>query len=106
MKQVQVLQHVPFEGLGSIAAWLAAQRADVGFTRLFAGDPMPRADRIGALIALGGPMSVNDEDALEWLRPEKELGGKAVRFLVDCCAGRRLAGTGGSRRQSPDHARQ
>ena len=30
MKQVQVLQHVPFEGLGSIAAWLAAQRAVSG----------------------------------------------------------------------------
>ena len=73
MRQIQVLQHVPFEGLGSIAAWLAAQRADVGITRLFAGDPVPRADRTGALIALGGPMSVNDEDALPWLRPEKQL---------------------------------
>lgn len=73
MRQVQVLQHVPFEGSGSIAAWLAAQRADVGLTRLFAGDQLPRADRIGALIALGGPMSVNDEDSLPWLRPEKQL---------------------------------
>lgn len=78
MRQVHVLQHVPFEGLGSIAAWLAAQRAQVGLTRLFAGDPMPRAERIGALIALGGPMSVNDEDALPWLRPEKQLVRDAV----------------------------
>ena len=78
MKPVQVLQHVPFEGPGSIAGWLSAQRADVGTTRLFADDPLPRADRIGALIALGGPMSVNDEDALPWLRPEKQLVRDAV----------------------------
>ena len=55
MKQVQVLQHVPFEGLGSIAAWLAAQRADVGFTRLFAGDPIsPWNKVVGGLTAVEG----------------------------------------------------
>ncbi len=93
MKQVQVLQHVPFEGPGSIADWLAAQRADVGLTRLFADDPMPRADGIGALIALGGPMSVNDEDALHWLRPEKQLVRDAVARgipVLGVCLGAQL----------------
>ena len=93
MRQVQVLQHVPFEGPGSIAAWLAAQRADVGLTRLFAGDPLPRAERIGALIALGGPMSVNDEDALPWLRPEKQLVRDAVARgtpVLGVCLGAQL----------------
>ena len=101
MKQVHVLQHVPFEGLGSIAAWLAAQRADVGFTRLFAGDPMPRADRIGALIALGGPMSVNDEDALEWLRPEKQLVrdtvARGIPVLGVCLGAQLIASALGAR---------
>ena len=93
MTQVQVLQHVPFEGSGSIAGWLSAQRADVGTTRLFAGDPLPRADRIGALIALGGPMSVNDEDALPWLRPEKQLVRDAVARgipVLGVCLGAQL----------------
>ena len=93
MKQVQVLQHVPFEGSGSIAAWLAAQRADDGVTRLFADDPLPRADRIGGLIALGGPMSVNDEDALPWLRPEKQLVRDAVARgipVLGVCLGAQL----------------
>ena len=93
MKQVQVLQHVPFEGLGSIAAWLAARRADVECTRLFAGDPLPRADRVDALIALGGPMSVNDEDVLDWLRPEKQLVRDAVARgipLLGVCLGAQL----------------
>ena len=91
--QVQVLQHVPFEGPGSIADWLAARRADMGCTRLFAGDPMPRADAIDALVAMGGPMSVNDEDALAWLRPEKQLVRDAVARgipVLGVCLGAQL----------------
>ena len=91
--QVQVLQHVPFEGPGSIADWLAARRADMGCTRLFAGDPLPRADEIDALVAMGGPMSVNDEDALAWLRPEKQLVRDAVARgipVLGVCLGAQL----------------
>ena len=77
--KVHVLQHVPFEGPGSIGPWLEARRADVGLTRLYAGDPLPRADQIDGLVVMGGPMSVNDEDEFAWLRPEKRL----VRDAVD-----------------------
>ena len=71
--RAHVLQHVPFEGLGSMAGWLDARGAHVGWTRFFAGDPLPSADAFDLLIALGGPMSMNDEAGLAWLRPEKEL---------------------------------
>ena len=84
--QVQVLQHVPFEGPGSIADWLAARQAEVGCTRLFAGDPLPPVETIGALVALGGPMSVNDEGELDWLRPEKQLVRDAVPAGLRCWA--------------------
>lgn len=93
MKPIQVLQHVPFEGPGSIGDWLVAQRAHVGVTRLFAGDPLPRTDEIGAVITLGGPMSVNDEDALPWLRPEKQLVCDAVARgipVLGVCLGAQL----------------
>ncbi len=91
--RVQVLQHVPFEGPGSIADWLAARRAGVACTRLFAGDPLPRADALDALIAMGGPMSVNDEDTLAWLRPEKQLVRAAVARgipVLGVCLGAQL----------------
>jgi hypothetical protein len=48
---VRVLQHVPFEGLGSIGAWLEARHARVGWTRLFAGDSAPPLDDLDLLIA-------------------------------------------------------
>lgn len=91
--QVQVLQHVPFEGPGSIAGWLAARGADMSCTRLFAGDPLPRTHELDALIAMGGPMSVNDEDALAWLRPEKQLVRDAVARgipVLGVCLGAQL----------------
>ena len=91
--KIQVLQHVPFEGSGSMAGWLAARRVEVGLTRLYAGDPLPRADEIDGLIAMGGPMSVNDEDELPWLRPEKELVRNAVSRgipVLGVCLGAQL----------------
>lgn len=76
---VHVLQHAPFEGLGSIGAWLDQRRARIGWTRLFARDPLPTPDGLDLLIVLGGPMSVNDEGRLPWLVPEKQA-------LRDCIA--------------------
>ena len=78
--RLQVLQHVPFEGLGSIAPWLEARGDQIQWTRLFAGDPLPAVDASDALVILGGPMSVNDEDEHPWLRPEKQL----VRESIAC----------------------
>ena len=62
--RVHVLQHVPFEGPGSIAAWLTARQEVVTTTRLFeAGAVLPPVSSFDVLIVLGGPMSANDEAA-------------------------------------------
>lgn len=92
--RVHVLQHVPFEGLGSIADWLAGRKADVTFTRLF--DPchtLPETAAFDLLIALGGPMSVNDEARLPWLRDEKRLIARAIacdKAVLGICLGAQL----------------
>lgn len=106
---VEILQHVPFEGPGSIAAWLTARGADVGCTRLFAGDPLPRAADAGALIALGGPMSVNDEAELDWLRPEKRLLRDAAERgvpVLGVCLGAQLIASALGARVYPGAARE
>jgi len=36
--RVQVLQHVPFEDVGSMAEWLQARGATVRYTRFFEAD--------------------------------------------------------------------
>jgi GMP synthase-like glutamine amidotransferase len=69
--KVHVFQHAPFEGLGSILFWLDQHAAEVSYTRFFAGDEAPVLAGSDMLIAMGGPMSVNDEENLTWLKDEK-----------------------------------
>ena len=91
--RAHVLQHVPFEGLGSIEPWLTARRARVTWTRFFEDPSLPGAADVDLLIALGGPMSVNDESLLPWLRAEKSFIARAIslgRPVLGICLGAQL----------------
>jgi GMP synthase-like glutamine amidotransferase len=91
--RVHVLQHVAFEGLGSILSWLRSKNATVTTTQFFASWTIPALNEFELLIVLGGPMSVNDEQELPWLREEKRFvresiqAGKAVTGI---CLGAQL----------------
>ena len=88
-----VLQHVPFEGLGSIEPWLTARQARVTWTRFFEDPSLPEAADVDLLIALGGPMSVNDENLLPWLRAEKSFIARAIASgspVLGICLGAQL----------------
>jgi GMP synthase-like glutamine amidotransferase len=91
--RAHVLQHVPFEGVGSIQHWLNDVDADVTTTRFFAGDPIPSLDGIDLVIAMGGPMSVNDEAAFSWMKAEKEFIRSAAARpagILGICLGAQL----------------
>ncbi len=91
--KVHVLQHVPFEGLGSIESWLAARGATVGYTRFFESARLPDVADLELVIALGGPMSVNDEAELPWLKEEKRFVAEVVtsgKALLGICLGAQL----------------
>ena len=65
------LQHVPFEGLGSIETWLQTAGYDITSTRFHLSEALPEVDEIDLLVVMGGPMSVNDELEYPWLGDEK-----------------------------------
>lgn len=91
--RAHVLQHVPFEGLGSIAPWLAARASAIGSTRFFENPPLPRLEGIELVIALGGPMSVNEETTWPWLRAEKQFLREAIDqgvAVLGICLGAQL----------------
>jgi GMP synthase-like glutamine amidotransferase len=73
------LQHVAFEGLGSIEDWLSTHQYQVTCTKLFESASFPEVNDIDLLIIMGGPMSVNDENDLPWLKVEKQF----VRSVID-----------------------
>jgi GMP synthase-like glutamine amidotransferase len=92
--RVRVFQHVPFEGIGSIETWLARRAAEVTFTRMFQGDPVPGSPGDSdLLIVMGGPMGVNDERTFPWLVEEKRAilrAAESGRRVLGICLGAQL----------------
>jgi hypothetical protein len=71
-----IFQHDPFVDLGLFAEILEREKLNYRLVRLFDG-AMPAEDwrDVAALIVLGGPMSVADEEAFPFLRWEKRIIG-------------------------------
>lgn len=93
LMRAHVLQHVPFEGLGSIGDWLNAEGYETTSTRFFESSVLPHVDDVDLLIAMGGPMSVNDEAMLPWLVAEKAFVRDAIRAgtpVLGICLGAQL----------------
>jgi GMP synthase-like glutamine amidotransferase len=87
------LQHVPFEGLGSIAPWLESAGYRITATRLFQATDLPRLQEIDLLVVMGGPMSVNDEREFPWLVPEKRFIRNTIEAgkpVLGVCLGAQL----------------
>jgi len=91
--KAHILQHVPFEGLGSIQQWLDRQKYTVTYTHFFDTAILPPVEEVDLLIVLGGPMSVNDEQNLSWLRGEKRFIAEAIasgKPVLGICLGAQL----------------
>jgi len=79
---VLVLQNIACEPPGVYEDVLVERGARIMRVELDEGDPLPAPGTFDAVVAMGGPMSVNDEAALPWLRDEKRLIAEAVRAGV------------------------
>ena len=95
------LQHIPFEGPGSIEPWLVAAGFEVTATRVFERVNLPDLEEIDLLVVMGGPMSVNDEQEFPWLAAEKLYLRDAIRsgkpVLAVCLGAQLIASALGSR---------
>lgn len=104
-----VLQHDPFEGIGSISGWLDRRRATVTTTRFFESATLPDLDGIDLIIAMGGPMSVNDEETLPWLVAEKAFLREAIDrgiAVLGICLGAQLIASACGARVYPGRQRE
>jgi GMP synthase (glutamine-hydrolysing) len=101
MPRVLVLQHADWELPGCYGDVLAKRGAQVRVARPDHGEPLPDWRRFDAILAMGGPMSVNDEVGLPWLREEKRLVEAAVAddvpYLGACLGAQLLASALGAR---------
>jgi GMP synthase (glutamine-hydrolysing) len=74
---IHYLQHVPFEGPGSIEDWARRRGHSLSAIRLFQQAEFPKPADVGGLVVMGGPMSVDEEGRFAWLTAEK-------KFLASC----------------------
>ncbi len=91
--QLHYLQHVPFEGIGSIQAWADAHGHTVSCTRLFAGEHVPVTTSMDLLVVMGGPMGIYDETEHPWLAEEKAFLKEVIVAdtpIVGICLGAQL----------------
>lgn len=80
--RILVLQHIACEPPGVYGDVLAERGATIDRVALDENEPLPDWCRYEGIVAMGGPMSVNDDATLGWLRDEKRLIGDAVRAGV------------------------
>lgn len=91
--KIHSLQHVPFEDVGSLLADIQAKGHSLTTTHWYRGDATPDLDTFDALIVMGGPMGVYDEEQFPWLTAEKELIKTAIdagKKVLGICLGAQL----------------
>ena len=90
--KILCLQHVPFEGPGSVRAW--ARRRGHEMTRVLSSDgALPKPDSFDWLLVMGGPMGVHDTREHPWLEAEKRFLWSALdagRRVLGICLGAQL----------------
>lgn len=91
--RIHYLQHVYFEGLGSMEAEFRHRHYPITATRFYQHETLPCTDDFDVLIIMGGPMGVNDEDQYPWLKTEKIFIKHAIeqnKVVLGICLGAQL----------------
>lgn len=91
--RIHHLQHVPFESIGMIKDWIHEHNVQHTATHLYNHEVLPDINDFDWLIIMGGPMSVNDEDDIKWLKTEKEFIKQAIaadKTVIGICLGAQL----------------
>jgi len=102
VRGILLVQHAESEGPGLLAQALDERRLPVRLVRADRGESVPRAaEGAAAVIILGGPMGVHEEDRFPHLRDEILLASDALRLEVPilgvCLGAQVLAAAAGAR---------
>lgn len=93
-KKILILKHIGIEGPGSIEEFFKNTAWGLKIVDLGKKEPLPDSlEGIGAIISLGGPMSVYEEDKYRFLQDEGELLKKSIQQevpILGICLGAQL----------------
>jgi GMP synthase-like glutamine amidotransferase len=91
---VLIIMHVEAEGPGTLGTFLESRGAVLHTVRLHKGDPLPDDPRnYSAIVSLGGPMNVYEDDKYPFLKEETPFLKRAVHAeipTVGICLGAQM----------------
>ena len=92
--RILVLQHHPDEGPGTLGGFLQNQGAQLETVHTYKGeDPPVSPEGFNAVVSMGGPMNVYQEDQHPWLKKENQLLATSARAglpIMGICLGAQL----------------
>lgn len=109
MKKAHYLQHVHFEGLGSIEAWLKKNDYTISATRFYEDDRLPDPESVDLVIIMGGPMSVNDTVQYPWIETEIDFIKQCIALntpMIGICLGAQLIASALGARVYPNSVKE
>ncbi|HTL69656.1 MAG TPA: type 1 glutamine amidotransferase [Candidatus Eisenbacteria bacterium] len=99
--EVLILEHDPKERSGTIAAWLEREKIPYRRARLFERVSFPEPESLRAVVVMGGPMNVYEEEKHPFLKAENDFIRRAVDarvpYLGVCLGSQLLAKALGAR---------
>ena len=99
--KILIIQHVSFEGPGSLMKWTKKRKHKTTIVTPDPEDPFPEiTEDFDMLVVLGGPMNIYDEAKYQWLTGEKdfirEFIAKGKKVLGICLGAQLIADVLGS----------
>jgi len=99
---ILIIKHIDIEGPGTLGEFLKSRGEPFQTIELGRGEPLPSILSIyKAVVVLGGPMNVDEEDRFPFLKPENDLIRKVLKegipFLGICLGAQLLAKAAGAK---------
>jgi len=99
---ILIIKHIDIEGPGTLGDFLKSQGEPFCIVELGAGEPIPPdPSAFKAVVVLGGPMNVDEEDRYTFLKPENDFIQKILKaeipYLGICLGSQLLAKAAGAR---------
>ena len=99
---ILIIKHIDIEGPGTLGDFFKSRGEPFRIVELGAGEILPADPKVfKAVVVLGGPMNVDEEDRYPFLKPENEFIQKVLKvnipFLGICLGSQLLAKAAGAK---------
>jgi len=91
--KILCLKHIAFEGPGAFAIWAHTRGHELDVVPVYTNPHLPPPNSYDALLLMGGPMNVYEDDKYPWLANEKATIRGAIaanKYVIGVCLGAQL----------------